>query len=57
MGSFLCAKRVSSIADGKIKEGWGWARWDLRDWSAAGNKIYRQDQDDMETELEIVREK
>jgi hypothetical protein len=48
---------VSLEADGKVKEGWGWARWDLRDWSAAGNKIYRQDQDDMETELEIVREK
>jgi hypothetical protein len=44
-------------ANGQIKEGWGWARWDLRDWSAAGDKIYRKDPEENETELEIVREK
>lgn len=29
----------------------------MRDWSVAGDKIYRKDQEENETELEIVREK
>jgi hypothetical protein len=46
-----------SFADVQIKDGWGWARWDLREWAAAGDKVYRRDQGDEETELEIVRDK
>jgi hypothetical protein len=45
------------IADIQIKEGWGWTRWDLKEWTAAGDRVYRRDQGEEETELEIVRDK
>ncbi|WVQ74227.1 hypothetical protein IAR50_003823 [Cryptococcus sp. DSM 104548] len=48
----------------EIKETWGWSRWDIASWSAAGNdKLYAgkksrgDEEDEEETELEIVRDK
>ncbi|KNX50060.2 hypothetical protein CNBG_9283 [Cryptococcus deuterogattii R265] len=47
----------------EIKETWGWARWDIASWTAAGEaRLYgggkpKGDADDEETELEIVRDK
>ncbi|EAL19142.1 hypothetical protein CNBH2410 [Cryptococcus deneoformans B-3501A] len=47
----------------EIKETWGWARWDIASWTAAGEaRLYgggklKGDGDDGETELEIVRDK
>ncbi|ODN73235.1 hypothetical protein L202_07792 [Cryptococcus amylolentus CBS 6039] len=48
----------------EIKETWGWSRWDIASWSAAGNeKLYAgkksksEEDDEEETALEIVRDK
>ncbi|GFZ48803.1 hypothetical protein JCM24511_06552 [Saitozyma sp. JCM 24511] len=47
----------------ELKETWGWTRWDMASWKPAGDKLYRrggrgdQEDDDEETELEIVRDK
>ncbi|WVQ90971.1 hypothetical protein IAS59_004758 [Cryptococcus gattii] len=47
----------------EIKETWGWARWDIASWTAAGEaRLYgggkpKGDADDEETELEIVQDK
>ncbi|WWD19689.1 hypothetical protein CI109_104153 [Kwoniella shandongensis] len=45
----------------EIKETWGWSRWDIASWSAAGEaKLYgggKGDDEEEETELEIVRDK
>ncbi|WVR07630.1 hypothetical protein IAU60_004672 [Kwoniella sp. DSM 27419] len=45
----------------EIKESWGWARYDMASWSAAGEaKLYaggRVEDDEEESELEIVRDK
>jgi hypothetical protein len=47
----------------QLKETWGWTRWDIASWKPAGDKLYRgggrgdREDDDEETELEIVRDK
>jgi hypothetical protein len=45
----------------EIKDGWGWERWDLKNWSRAGEAVYaggRGGEDgEVESELEIVRDK
>jgi hypothetical protein len=46
----------------EIKEGWGWERWDLKNWQRAGESIYAgggggKDEGEVESELEIVRDK
>jgi len=44
----------------EIKDGWGWERWDLKNWNRAGEAVYaggRGGEDDVESELEIVRDK
>lgn len=47
----------------EIKEGWGWERWDMKNWQRAGESLYSgkrgkgEDDADVETELEIVRDK
>ena len=47
---------VRPSAEQQIKEGWGWVRWDLGAWKAAGNKVYRLEGDDEPSTLEIKRE-
>jgi len=44
----------------EIKDGWGWERWDLKNWNRAGEAVYaggRGGDDEVESELEIVRDK
>lgn len=44
----------------EIKDGWGWDRWDLKNWTRAGEAVYaggRGGDDEVESELEIVRDK
>jgi hypothetical protein len=44
----------------EIKDGWGWERWDLKSWNRAGEAVYaggRSGEDEVESELEIVRDK
>nr|XP_018260817.1 uncharacterized protein I303_06533 [Kwoniella dejecticola CBS 10117]OBR82975.1 hypothetical protein I303_06533 [Kwoniella dejecticola CBS 10117] len=46
----------------EIKETWGWSRWDIASWTAAGEgKLYASgkanEEEEEETELEIVRDK
>ena len=44
----------------EIKYGWGWERWDLKNWNRAGEAVYaggRGGEDEVESELEIVRDK
>lgn len=57
--------RVHADASSRVqlKETWGWTRWDIASWKPAGDKLYRgggrgdREDDDEETELEIVRDK
>lgn len=50
----------------EIKDGWGWERWDLKNWQSAGESVYggggggakgKEGDAEVETELEIVRDK
>jgi hypothetical protein len=46
----------------EVKEGWGWDRWDLKNWERAGESVYagkgrKEDDGEVESELEIVRDK